>query len=163
VACKPHPEQIKRGSAWPACLGNKALRGRSLRWMAAQPSARKVDRTPLIVDSSSNHLFESRTVLHLPYRELPTAEPHTDTRSPLRYLIWIAAQQKIHLTFNALFGIGLDGESGTDLGGRRRRDRPRRHPQERGELFLWSASSWRSSLPGDLRRTASPTGRDQSG
>jgi ABC-type multidrug transport system fused ATPase/permease subunit len=46
-------------------------------------------------------------VLHLPYRELPTAEPGTpDTRSPLRYLIWIAAQQKILLTFNAIFGIG---------------------------------------------------------
>jgi len=46
-------------------------------------------------------------VLHLPYRELPNAEPGTpDTRSPLRYLIWIASQQKITLTFNALFGIG---------------------------------------------------------
>jgi len=46
-------------------------------------------------------------VLHLPYRELPTAEPGTpDTRSPLRYLIWIAAQQKMILTFNAIFGIG---------------------------------------------------------
>jgi ABC-type multidrug transport system fused ATPase/permease subunit len=46
-------------------------------------------------------------VLHLPYRELPTAEPGTpDTRSPLRYLIWIAAQQKILLIFNAVFGIG---------------------------------------------------------
>ena len=46
-------------------------------------------------------------MLHLPYRELPTADPGTpDTRSPLRYLIWIAAQQKILLTFNAIFGIG---------------------------------------------------------
>jgi ABC-type multidrug transport system fused ATPase/permease subunit len=46
-------------------------------------------------------------VLHLPYRELPTAEPGTpDTRSAFRYLIWIAAQQKILLTFNAIFGIG---------------------------------------------------------
>jgi ABC-type multidrug transport system fused ATPase/permease subunit len=46
-------------------------------------------------------------VLHLPYRELPTADPGTpDTRSPVRYLIWIAAQQKYLLTFNALFGIG---------------------------------------------------------
>jgi ABC-type multidrug transport system fused ATPase/permease subunit len=46
-------------------------------------------------------------VLHLPFRELPTADPGTpDTRSPLRYLIWIAAQQKIPLTFNAIFGIG---------------------------------------------------------
>ncbi len=46
-------------------------------------------------------------MLHLPYRELPTAEPGTpDTRSPLRYLMWIAAQQKVLLFFNALFGIG---------------------------------------------------------
>ncbi|MGB8196854.1 MAG: ABC transporter ATP-binding protein [Acidimicrobiales bacterium] len=46
-------------------------------------------------------------MLHLPYRELPTAEPGTpDTRSPLRYLIWIAAQQKVLLFFNAVFGIG---------------------------------------------------------
>ena len=46
-------------------------------------------------------------MLHLPYRELPSADPGTpDTRSPLRYLIWIAAQQKILLTFNAIFGIG---------------------------------------------------------
>ena len=46
-------------------------------------------------------------MLHLPYRELPNAEPGTpDTRSPLRYLIWIASQQKITLTFIALFGIG---------------------------------------------------------
>ena len=46
-------------------------------------------------------------MLHLPYRELPTAEPGTpDTRSPMRYLMWIAAQQKVLLFFNALFGIG---------------------------------------------------------
>ena len=46
-------------------------------------------------------------MLHLPYRELPSAEPGTpDTRSPLRYLIWIAAQQKLTLTLNAIFGIG---------------------------------------------------------
>jgi ABC-type multidrug transport system fused ATPase/permease subunit len=46
-------------------------------------------------------------VLHLPYRELPTAEPGTpDTRSPMRYLMWIAGQQKVLLFFNALFGIG---------------------------------------------------------
>lgn len=46
-------------------------------------------------------------MLHLPYRELPSAEPGTpDTRSPLRYLIWIAAQQKLTMTLNAIFGIG---------------------------------------------------------
>jgi len=46
-------------------------------------------------------------VLHLPYRELPVADVGTpDTRSPLRYLIWIARQQKTLLFFNAVFGIG---------------------------------------------------------
>ncbi len=46
-------------------------------------------------------------MLHLPYRELPLAQSGTpDTRSPLRYLIWIARQQKWLLTLNALFGIG---------------------------------------------------------
>jgi ABC-type multidrug transport system fused ATPase/permease subunit len=46
-------------------------------------------------------------VLHLPYRELPVADSGTpDTRSPLRYLIWIARQQKLTLFLNALFGIG---------------------------------------------------------
>jgi len=46
-------------------------------------------------------------VLHLPYRELPVAEPGTpDTRSPFRYLVWIARQQKLTLFLNAVFGIG---------------------------------------------------------
>lgn len=46
-------------------------------------------------------------MLHLPYRELPVADVGTpDTRSPLRYLIWIARQQKTLLFFNAVFGIG---------------------------------------------------------
>ncbi len=46
-------------------------------------------------------------MLHLPYRELPVANVGTpDTRSPLRYLIWIARQQKALLFFNAVFGIG---------------------------------------------------------
>ncbi len=50
---------------------------------------------------------ERRTVFHLPYRELPVADVGTpDTRSPLRYLIWIARQQKLLLVLNALFGIG---------------------------------------------------------
>lgn len=44
---------------------------------------------------------------HLPYRELPVSDPGTpDTRSPLRYLMWLARQQKGLLTLNALFGIG---------------------------------------------------------
>jgi hypothetical protein len=46
-------------------------------------------------------------VLHLPYRELPVAHPgEPDTRSPLRYLIWIARHQKGLLALNAVFGIG---------------------------------------------------------
>jgi ABC-type multidrug transport system fused ATPase/permease subunit len=46
-------------------------------------------------------------VLHLPYRELPVADSGTpDTRSPLRYLVWIARQQKLLLFLNAIFGIG---------------------------------------------------------
>ena len=75
--------------------------------MAAHPSARKVDRTPLI----------GRLIIQPPIRKsnrvtpaLPrTAERGTrtpDTRSPLRYLVWTAAQQKVTLIFNALFGIG---------------------------------------------------------
>jgi ABC-type multidrug transport system fused ATPase/permease subunit len=46
-------------------------------------------------------------VLHLPYHELPVEEPGTpDQRSPMRYLVWLARQQKWALTLNALFGIG---------------------------------------------------------
>jgi ABC-type multidrug transport system fused ATPase/permease subunit len=46
-------------------------------------------------------------MFHLPYRELPVADPGVpDTRSPLRYLIWIARQQSWLLFFNAVFGIG---------------------------------------------------------
>ena len=50
---------------------------------------------------------ERRIVLHLPYRELPVADIGTpDTRSPFRYLVWIARQQKLTLVLNALFAIG---------------------------------------------------------
>ncbi len=46
-------------------------------------------------------------MLHLPFRELPHSDPETpDTRSPVRYLIWIAARQKWLLFWNAVFGIG---------------------------------------------------------
>ena len=46
-------------------------------------------------------------MLHLPYRELPVSDPGTpDTRSPLRFLVWLAGHQKHLLFFNALFGIG---------------------------------------------------------
>jgi len=46
-------------------------------------------------------------MLHLPYRELPVEEPGTpDTRSPLRYLMWLASYQRVLLFLNALFGIG---------------------------------------------------------
>ena len=46
-------------------------------------------------------------MLHLPYRELPAADPGVaDRRSPLRFLIWLARQQLGTLSLNALFGIG---------------------------------------------------------
>ncbi len=46
-------------------------------------------------------------MLHLPYRELPVDDPGApDTRSPLRYLAWLARHQRWLLTLNALFGIG---------------------------------------------------------
>lgn len=46
-------------------------------------------------------------MLHLPYSELPVADPGTpDTGSPLRFLVWLARHQKWLLTLNALFGIG---------------------------------------------------------
>ena len=46
-------------------------------------------------------------MLHLPYRELPIADPGTpDTRTPFRYLVWLARHQRWLLTLNALFGIG---------------------------------------------------------
>lgn len=44
---------------------------------------------------------------HLPYRELPDPDPGTpDTRSPARYLIWLARHQRALLILNALFGVG---------------------------------------------------------
>lgn len=44
---------------------------------------------------------------HLPFQELPVAEPGTpDTRTPLRYLAWVARHQRLTLAFNALFGVG---------------------------------------------------------
>ena len=46
-------------------------------------------------------------MLHLPYRELPLADPGTpDQRSPLRYLWWLARNQKSPLLWAALFGTG---------------------------------------------------------
>src|SRR5665213_2573829 len=53
-----------------------------------------------------NQLGE-QDVLHLPYRELPLADPGTpDRRSATRYLTWLARQQLGLLTLNGLFGIG---------------------------------------------------------
>ena len=76
--------------------------------MAAHPFLRRVDRTPLIGQLTIHLLFlEKYLVLHLPYRELPVDEPGApDTRSPLRFLMWLAGFQKGLLFFNALFGIG---------------------------------------------------------
>ncbi|HQU26447.1 MAG TPA: ABC transporter ATP-binding protein [Acidimicrobiales bacterium] len=46
-------------------------------------------------------------VLHLPYRELPLADPGTPpTSTPGRYLVWLAGHQRWLLSLNALFGIG---------------------------------------------------------
>ena len=43
---------------------------------------------------------------HLPFRELPLAQIGTPDKSgPVRYLWWIARNQKISLFFNAFFGI----------------------------------------------------------
>lgn len=45
-------------------------------------------------------------MLHLPYRELPVKDPGPpDTRSPFRYLMWVARKQRIWLLLNAFFGI----------------------------------------------------------
>jgi ABC-type multidrug transport system fused ATPase/permease subunit len=77
-------------------------------------------------------------VLHLPYRELPTAEPGTpDTRSPLRYLIWIAGQQKILLTFNAVFGIGWMVSQALIWAAVGAAIDHGVIPKDTGELFLW--------------------------
>ena len=44
---------------------------------------------------------------HLPYQELPVSDPGTpETRSPGRYLAWLARHQRWLLTLNAFFGIG---------------------------------------------------------
>ncbi|HWD97046.1 MAG TPA: ABC transporter ATP-binding protein [Acidimicrobiales bacterium] len=46
-------------------------------------------------------------MLHLPYRELPVDDPGApDTGSPVRYLGWLARNQRWLLSLNALFGIG---------------------------------------------------------
>lgn len=45
-------------------------------------------------------------MLHLPFRELPVKDPGApDTRSPFRYLMWVAREQRIWLVLNAFFGI----------------------------------------------------------
>jgi ABC-type multidrug transport system fused ATPase/permease subunit len=46
-------------------------------------------------------------MLHLPFTELPVADPgEPDRRSPVRYLAWLARRQGGLLTLNAVFGIG---------------------------------------------------------
>lgn len=58
-------------------------------------------------NGSSTRDAKDRTVLHLPYRELPVEDPGTpDTGSPARYLAWLAHHQRWLLSLNALFGIG---------------------------------------------------------
>ncbi len=75
--------------------------------MATHPFLGRVDRTPLIGQLTIRLTTRKTSVLHFPYRELPVADPGApDTRSPLRYLIWLARHQKTTLFFNAFFGIG---------------------------------------------------------
>lgn len=77
-------------------------------------------------------------MLHLPYRELPTAEPGTpDTRSPVRYLIWIAAQQRVLLIFNAIFGIGWMVSQALIWAAVGAAIDHGVIPKNTGELFLW--------------------------
>ena len=46
-------------------------------------------------------------MLHLPFRELPHADPGSpDLRSPVRYLAWLARQQLGPMALNTLFAIG---------------------------------------------------------
>ncbi len=55
----------------------------------------------------STPLEKAPLLLHLPYHELPVEDPgEPDTRSPLRYLLWLARHQKHLLFWNAFFGIG---------------------------------------------------------
>ncbi len=49
-------------------------------------------------------------MLHLPYRELPVDDPGTpDTRSPLRYLAWLARHQKLAPLLERHLRHRLDG------------------------------------------------------
>ena len=75
--------------------------------MAAQPFEMKGGQNPAY--RSTHHPpndWKVESMLHLPYRELPLADPGTpDRRSPARYLWWLARQQKRTLTLAAFFGI----------------------------------------------------------
>ena len=73
----------------------------SLRKEGGQNPAYRSTHYPL------THLERARPLLHLPYHELPVKEPgEPDTRSPLRFLLWLARHQKNLLFWNAFFGIG---------------------------------------------------------
>ena len=79
--------------------------------MAAQPSqeggqnpAYRSTHHPLTTHYT---IEKGRDVPHLPYRELPVADPGTpNTESPGGYLRWLAGHQRWLLSLNALFGIG---------------------------------------------------------
>ncbi len=69
--------------------------------MDGRPTSSEVDRTPLTgrLTIPLSYLIrpttESPEMPHLPYRELPVAEPGTpDARSAWRFLVWIARQQR---------------------------------------------------------------------
>ena len=89
-------------------------------------------------------------MLHLPYRELPVDDPGTpDTRSPLRYLAWLARHQRWLLTLNAVFGIGWMVAQALVWAAVGRGHRPRRRaPHDTRDLF----SGWRSWSPSDSSR-----------
>jgi len=74
----------------------------------------------------------------------PRNPAHPIRVRPLRYLIWIAAATEDQLDLQRPLRYRLDGESGTDLGGRRRRDRHGVIPRTRANSSCGSASSWRS-------------------
>ena len=75
--------------------------------MDGHTTSSEVDRTPLTGRLTIRHLNEKVPMLHLPYRELPHANPGTPPlSSPPRFLAWVALRQRGILSLNALFGIG---------------------------------------------------------
>ncbi len=75
--------------------------------MDGHTTSYEVDRTPLTGRLTIRHQNEKDLMPHLPYRELPHADPGTPPlASPSRYLAWLATRQRSILSLNALFGVG---------------------------------------------------------